>query len=107
MVDHPLGRDVIHRTRVARAAATVCLGRIIRFGGGRRVRQSLVREHRGAGRRRWVARIGRDEQAGLADLGLRLAEAKQLTSAIQAEIVPTLTSVLVVRCLSYSRRCAL
>jgi hypothetical protein len=35
-----------------------------------------------------VARLERDEQAGLADLGLRLAEAKQLTAAIQAEIVP-------------------
>ena len=36
-----------------------------------------------------VARIERDEQAGLADLGLRLAEARTLTAAIQAEIVPT------------------
>jgi hypothetical protein len=35
-----------------------------------------------------VARLERDEQAGLADLGLRLAEAKRLTAAIQAEIVP-------------------
>jgi hypothetical protein len=35
-----------------------------------------------------VARIERDEQAGLSDLGLRLAETKQLTSALQAEIVP-------------------
>ncbi|HEY4044977.1 MAG TPA: ISKra4 family transposase [Rhodopila sp.] len=35
-----------------------------------------------------VARIERDEQAGLADLGLRLAETKQLTAALQAEIVP-------------------
>jgi hypothetical protein len=35
-----------------------------------------------------VARIERDEQAGLADLGLRLAETKQLTAAVQAEIVP-------------------
>ena len=35
-----------------------------------------------------VARIERDGQTGLADLGLRLAEAKQLTAAIQAEIVP-------------------
>jgi hypothetical protein len=35
-----------------------------------------------------IARIERDEQAGLSDLGLRLAEAKQLTSALQAEIVP-------------------
>src|SRR5579863_6120248 len=36
-----------------------------------------------------VARLERDEWAGLADLGLRLAEAKQLMVAIQAEIVPT------------------
>ena len=35
-----------------------------------------------------VARIERDGQTGLAGLGLRLAEAKQLTAAIQAEIVP-------------------
>jgi hypothetical protein len=35
-----------------------------------------------------VARIERDEQASLADLGLRLAEAKQITAALQAEIVP-------------------
>ena len=35
-----------------------------------------------------VACLERDEQAGLADLGLRLAEAKQLLAAIQAEIVP-------------------
>jgi hypothetical protein len=35
-----------------------------------------------------VARIERDEQAGLADLGLRLAETKWLTAALQAEIVP-------------------
>src|ERR1700761_1270392 len=35
-----------------------------------------------------IARLERDEQAGLADLGLRLAEAKHLTAAIQAEIVP-------------------
>jgi hypothetical protein len=35
-----------------------------------------------------VAQFERDEQAGLADLGLRLAEAKRLTAAIQAEIVP-------------------
>jgi hypothetical protein len=34
-----------------------------------------------------VARIERDERADLSDLGLRLAEAKQLTSALQAEIV--------------------
>ena len=35
-----------------------------------------------------VARIERDEQAGLADLGLRLADTKRLTAALQAEIVP-------------------
>ena len=40
-----------------------------------------------------VARLERDEQAGLADLGLRLAEAKQLTAAIQAEIVPAQVTV--------------
>jgi hypothetical protein len=35
-----------------------------------------------------IAHLERDEQAGLADLGLRLAEAKQLTAALQAEMVP-------------------
>ncbi|MDO9713963.1 ISKra4 family transposase [Paracraurococcus lichenis] len=35
-----------------------------------------------------VARIERDEVASLADLGLRLEEAKRLTAALQAEIVP-------------------
>ena len=35
-----------------------------------------------------VASIERDEDAGLADLGLRLAETKQLTAAFQAQIVP-------------------
>jgi hypothetical protein len=40
-----------------------------------------------------VARIERDERAGLADLGLRLAEAKRLTAAIQAEIVPAQVTV--------------
>src|SRR4051812_33150124 len=34
-----------------------------------------------------VARIERSEEAGLADLGLRLDEAKQLTAALQAEMV--------------------
>jgi hypothetical protein len=34
-----------------------------------------------------VARLERDEQAGVAELGLRLAEAKQLTAALQAELV--------------------
>src|SRR5271168_3731211 len=40
-----------------------------------------------------VARLERDEQVGLADLGLRLAEAKQLTAAIQAEIVPAQATI--------------
>jgi hypothetical protein len=36
-----------------------------------------------------VARLERDEQTGLSDLGLRLAAAKRLMAAIQATIVPT------------------
>src|SRR5271168_2445422 len=40
-----------------------------------------------------VARLEREEQAGLADLGLRLAEAKQLTAALQAEMVPAQVTV--------------
>src|SRR4051812_49922001 len=40
-----------------------------------------------------VARIERDEQAGLAELGLRLNEAKQLTAALQAQIVPAQVAV--------------
>ena len=40
-----------------------------------------------------VLRIERDEQAGLSELGLRLAEAKQLTSALQAEIVPAQVTI--------------
>ncbi len=40
-----------------------------------------------------VARIERDQQASLSDLGLRLAEAKQLTSALQAEIIPTQVTI--------------
>ena len=40
-----------------------------------------------------VARLERDEQPGLADLGLRLAEAKQLMAAIQAEIVPVQVTI--------------
>jgi hypothetical protein len=35
-----------------------------------------------------VARIERDEEASLAELGLRLEEAKQLTATLQAQIVP-------------------
>src|SRR3954462_12835200 len=41
-----------------------------------------------------VARIERDEQAGLAELGLQLAEAKQLTAALQAQIVPAQVAVM-------------
>jgi hypothetical protein len=40
-----------------------------------------------------VAYLERDEQAGLADLGLRLAEAKRLTAGIQAEIVPAQVTI--------------
>ena len=35
-----------------------------------------------------LACIERDEQVSLTELGLMLAEAKQLTAALQAEIVP-------------------
>jgi hypothetical protein len=41
-----------------------------------------------------VARIERDEQANLAELGLRLEEAKQLTAALQAQVVPAQVTVL-------------
>ena len=41
-----------------------------------------------------VARIERDEQAGLAELGFRLAETKRLTTALQAEIVPAQVAVM-------------
>jgi len=37
--------------------------------------------------------LERDEQTGLADLGLRLAEATQPLAAIQAEIVPVQVTV--------------
>ena len=40
-----------------------------------------------------IARIERGEHAGLAELGLQLAEAKQLTAALQAEIVPAQVAV--------------
>jgi hypothetical protein len=50
-----------------------------------------------------VARIERDEQAGLADLGLRLAETKQLITALQSEIVPAQVAVVGER----ARSCAL
>jgi hypothetical protein len=41
-----------------------------------------------------LTRIERGEQAGLADLGLRLDEVKQLTAALQAQIVPAQVAVL-------------
>jgi len=41
-----------------------------------------------------VARIERDEQASVAELGLQLAEAKQLTAALQTQIVPVQVAVL-------------
>lgn len=40
-----------------------------------------------------VGRLERDEQASVADLGLRLAEAKQITAALQAEMVPRQVTV--------------
>jgi hypothetical protein len=41
-----------------------------------------------------VARIERDDKADLAELGLRLEEAKQLAAALQAQIVPAQVMVL-------------
>ena len=41
-----------------------------------------------------VARLERDEAAGLADLGLRLDEVKRLTAALQARIVPAQMAIL-------------
>ena len=41
-----------------------------------------------------VASIERDEQAGLAELGLLLDETKQLAAALHAEIVPAQVAVL-------------
>jgi hypothetical protein len=52
-------------------------------------RVKLVAESRsGAETEVEIARIERGTQAGLADLGLRLEEAKRLTAALQAEMVP-------------------
>src|SRR3954454_16462004 len=45
-----------------------------------------------------VARFERDEVVGLADLGLRLEEAKRLTAAIQAQIVPAQVTTIGERC---------
>ena len=69
------------------------------MGGGERVaklvwRVKLVAEFAaGETTEVEVARIERAEQAGLADLGLRLAEAKQVMAAIQAEIVPAQVTI--------------
>ena len=41
-----------------------------------------------------VACLERGEEAGLADLGLRLDEAKQLTAALQAEMVSAQLAVI-------------
>ena len=41
-----------------------------------------------------VVRIERNEGAGLAELRLRLEEAKQLTAALQAQIVPAQVTIL-------------
>jgi hypothetical protein len=41
-----------------------------------------------------VARIERNAEANLAALGLRLEEAKQLTAALQSQIVPAQVTVL-------------
>jgi hypothetical protein len=49
-----------------------------------------------------LACIERDEQVSLAELGLTLAEAKQLTAALQAEIVPAQMAALS----AYPRACA-
>jgi hypothetical protein len=56
-----------------------------------------------------VACIERDEQAGTADLGLRLAETKQLMAALQDQIVPTQVAVVGERrcsCVSCGHRLA-
>ena len=44
-----------------------------------------------------LARIERDAQASLAELGLSLAEAKRLTAALQAQLVPAQVAALGVR----------
>jgi len=52
-------------------------------------RVKLVAErHSGVTTETELACIERDEDVGVADLGLRLDEAKRLTAALQAEMVP-------------------
>jgi hypothetical protein len=41
-----------------------------------------------------VVRIERDQQAGVADIGLRLGETKQITAVLQAQIVPAQVGVM-------------
>jgi hypothetical protein len=56
-----------------------------------------------------VARIERDEQGGMADLGLRLTETKQLMAALQGQIVPAQVTVVGERrccCVCCGRRLA-
>ena len=47
-----------------------------------------------------VAYLERGEEAGLADLGLRLDEAKQLTAALQAQMVSVQVAAVSERCRS-------
>jgi hypothetical protein len=56
-------------------------------------REKLVELRHGEVTETEVARIERDEQAGTADLGLRLAETKQLMAALQDQIVPAQVAV--------------
>src|SRR3954462_12707435 len=77
-----------HRGRLARSGE----GAGSRDEGGRVAklvwRVKLVAErHPGVTTETELARIERDEDVGLAELGLRLDEAKRLTAALQAQVV--------------------
>jgi hypothetical protein len=48
----------------------------------------VAERHRGVVTETELARIERDEDVGSAELGLRLDEAKRLTAALQAVMVP-------------------
>ena len=52
-----------------------------------------------------LARIERDAQAGLAELGLQLDEAKRLTAALQARLVPAQVAASGVRPSPQAGRC--
>ena len=54
----------------------------------------IAERHPGVVTETELAYIERDEAVGLADLGLRLDEAKRLTAALQAEMVPAQMAVL-------------